>query len=115
MLGVQTITRQELSLAYDGPFEIFCFCITLFALTLPPPFSPESGLVPRSILPYHLISVQKEVETHITYKNTKVWVFCENSFFSSYMGFHLTSLPRELAFHATPRALGFDFLCVLHR
>ena len=30
-----------------------------------------------------------EVETHIMNKNTKVWVFCKNSFFSSYMGFHL--------------------------
>ena len=31
-------------------------------------------------------------------KNTKVWVFCKNSFFSIYMGFPLIILPRELAF-----------------
>ena len=72
MLGVQTVTRQERSLVYVGPFDFYVFVLTFFALTLPPPFSPESGLTPWSIQLYHFNICSKEVETHITYKNIKV-------------------------------------------
>ena len=94
-------------LAYDSAIFSFFRSFTIFGLR---PILKFFGSQLNQKL-FYLLIYAFEVETHIMYKNTKVWVFCENSFFSNYMGFHLTSLPRELAFHATPRAFGFDLFC----
>ena len=54
-----------------------------------------------------------EAEAHIMDKNTKVWVLCENSFFSNYMGFRLNYPPVRNGVPPTPRAKS-GLICVFH-
>ena len=54
-----------------------------------------------------------EAEAHIMDKKPKVWVLCENSFFSNYMGFRLNYPPVRNGVPPTPRAKS-GLICVFH-